>query len=55
MAWQENSAMDERVCLIADYICLDLWTMTELCERHAISRKIGYKWLERYCLEGAAG
>jgi len=46
--------MDERICFIAD--CTSgLWTMTELCERHAISRKTGYKWLERYRLDGAAG
>ena len=54
MPWQESCAMDERICFIAD--CTSgLWTMTELCERHAISRKTGYKWLERYRLEGAAG
>ena len=29
--------------------------MTELCERYEISRKTGYKWLDRYRLEGAAG
>lgn len=29
--------------------------MTELCERYEISRRIGYKWLDRYRLEGAAG
>jgi transposase InsO family protein len=29
--------------------------MTELCERYQISRKTGYKWLDRYRLEGAAG
>jgi putative transposase len=34
---------------------LQEWTMSELCERYEISRKTGYKWLERYRLEGAAG
>jgi transposase InsO family protein len=29
--------------------------MTELCARYAISRKTGYKWLDRYRLDGAAG
>ena len=29
--------------------------MTELCERYEISRKTGYKWLERYALFGPAG
>ena len=29
--------------------------MTALCEAFAISRKTGYKWLERYADFGAAG
>src|SRR4030088_508924 len=54
MSWRENCAMDERVGFIADQRT-GLWTMTELCERYEISRKTGYKWLDRYRLEGAAG
>jgi putative transposase len=54
MAWRESCVMDERVRFIADYRS-GLWTMTELCERHEISRKTGYKWLDRYRSEGAAG
>jgi transposase InsO family protein len=46
--------MDGRMGFIGDHLS-ELWTMTELCERYAISRKTGYKWLERYRLEGAAG
>jgi len=46
--------MDERVGFVADHQS-GLWTMTELCERYEISRKTGYKWLDRYRLEGAAG
>jgi transposase InsO family protein len=29
--------------------------MTELCARHQISRKTGYKWLARYATDGAHG
>ena len=54
MSWRESCAMDERVSFIADQRT-GLWTMTELCEHYEISRKTGYKWLERYRLEGAAG
>src|SRR5882757_641759 len=54
MSWRESCAMDERVSFIADQRT-GLWTMTELCERYEVSRKTGYKWLERYRLEGAAG
>src|ERR1700716_3834933 len=54
MSWRESCAMDERVSFVADQRT-GLWTMTELCERYEISRKTGYKWLDRYRLEGAAG
>jgi putative transposase len=54
MPWQESCAMDQRVRFIGDHTS-GLWTMTELCERYEVSRKTGYKWLERYRLEGAAG
>ncbi|HEY4115092.1 MAG TPA: IS481 family transposase [Rhizomicrobium sp.] len=46
--------MDERVRFIVDQQSGE-WTMTELCERYGISRRVGYKWLDRYRLEGAAG
>jgi transposase InsO family protein len=34
---------------------LALYTMTELCDRYDISRKTGYKWLERFDAGGRAG
>jgi transposase InsO family protein len=46
--------MDERIGFINEHLS-ELWTMTELCDRYEISRKTGYKWLERYALFGAAG
>jgi putative transposase len=54
MPWRENCAMDERMRFIVEHGS-NQWTMTELCERYEISRKTGYKWLERYRLEGPAG
>jgi len=39
--------MDQRRLFVGEYHT-GLWTMTELCERFAISRKTGYKWLVRY-------
>lgn len=54
MPWQESCAMDGRVRFIADQQS-GLWTMTELCEQYGISRRVGYKWLDRYRVEGAAG
>ena len=32
-----------------------LYTMTELCIRYGVSRRVGYKWLARYAADGAAG
>ena len=32
-----------------------LFTMSELCARYGISRRVGYKWLARYEAEGVAG
>jgi len=54
MPWRESCAMDQRIKFIADQRS-GLWTMTELCDRYEISRKTGYKWLERYRLEGPGG
>lgn len=39
--------MDQRRLFVGEYVT-GLWTMTELCEQFAISRKTGYKWLGRY-------
>jgi transposase InsO family protein len=46
--------MDERVQFIHDYH-RELFTMTELCDRYGVSRKTGYKVVERYEANGAAG
>ena len=43
--------MNEKIQFIAKYQGGD--TFTELCERFAISRKTGYKWVERYEQGGA--
>src|SRR2546425_12791288 len=46
MPWLETAPMDERERFIADHR-LDLYTMTELCRRYHVSRKTGYKWIDR--------
>ena len=46
MPWEESCAMDQRVRFINDHLTRE-WSMTELCERYAVSRKTGYKWLDR--------
>lgn len=54
MPWMETSPMEQRIRFIEDHR-RDLYTMTELCERYSISRKTGYKWLERFEENGRQG
>ena len=54
MPWKEASPMDERTQFIADYL-RDSLAITELCELYGVSRKTGYKWIERYLRRGPAG
>lgn len=46
--------MNERIKFIARYLEAED-SFTELCSRFGISRKTGYKWVERYEDEGAEG
>lgn len=54
MPWSETSPMDQRTQFIAD--CLrERLSITELCDLYGVSRKTGYKWLDRYLRHGPAG
>ena len=54
MPWQEVTYMEEitRFVILAQ---TDRFTITDLCEQFGISRKTGYKHLERYALQGLKG
>ena len=54
MPWLETAPMEQRERFIRDER-LGLYAMTELCERYGISRKTGYKWLDRFDAGGRAG
>jgi transposase InsO family protein len=54
MPWRETSPMEQRLEFVREY-GTGLFTVTELVEQYGISRKTGYKWLERYAAEGASG
>ena len=54
MVWRETGIMDGRNAFIDEWL-KDRVTMTELCEQFGISRKTGYKWLNRYDELGRAG
>ena len=54
MPWNETNPMKERLRFIDDLESC-LYTMTELCDDYEISRKTGYKWVERYAAGGLEG
>ena len=54
MPWLETSSVEQRERFIADER-LGLYTRTELCARYGISRKTGYKWLDRFDQDGRRG
>ena len=54
MPWSETSPLKERVRFSRDHRS-GLFAMTERCERFRISRKTGYKWVERFEVEGTQG
>ena len=54
MPWREISPMEQRLEFVREYES-ELFTMTELAAQYGISRKTGYKWLDRYDAAGALG
>jgi len=46
--------MDQRTQFIADYLRESL-NITELCDLYGVSRRTGYKWIDRYLRLGPAG
>jgi putative transposase len=54
MVWKASCVMDERMKFIVECQSGN-WNMAEACRRASISRKTGYKWLERYDVEGLDG
>jgi len=54
MPWKELSPMDQKTQFVSEYL-RDSLSFTELCQRYHISRKTGYKWINRYEVEGPSG
>jgi putative transposase len=54
MPWSQTSPMDQKTQFIAAYL-RDRLSVTELCELYGISRKTGYKWIDRYLIHGPQG
>lgn len=54
MPWHETGPMEQRMHFVV--ACeREPTSLTEQCRRFGISRKTGYKWLQRYREEGVAG
>lgn len=51
MPWRTTSPMDQKVHFVSDFL-RGVFSFTELCERYGISRKTGYKWVDRYLRHG---
>src|SRR5213079_2756464 len=54
MPWEERSLMDVRLRFVQD-VHRPGWSVAEVCRRYQVSRKTGYKWLDRYAKVGPAG
>lgn len=54
MGWKETCAVDERMRFVLAIEAGDE-PVAAVCRRFGVSRKSGYKWLERYRSEGLAG
>ena len=54
MPWQEWSPVNLRMQFVTEWQS-GCWTMTELCADYQISRKTGYKWVERFDASGPRG
>ena len=55
MPWKETHVEDERQRFVDQWLRREgWWTMSELCVAYGISRKTGYKWLERFKAGGRA-
>lgn len=54
MPWKELKPMQEKLLFVADYL-REVESFSSLCRRYGISRKTGYKLVERYNREGIEG
>ncbi len=54
MPWRELKPMDLKVMFIAEYLS-EKHSFSRLCRTIRSAAKTGYKWVERYELEGPSG
>ena len=54
MGWKETRVQDERLRFVQEVLTRED-AMAAVCRRFGVSRKTGYKWLDRYAQQGVAG
>ena len=54
MPWKETDVRSERICFVVEALG-GRETKRSLCARYGISRKTGYKWLQRFEEVGEGG
>ena len=54
MGWMETCVVEERMRFMLA-VKRQEESFAVLCRRFGVSRRVGYKWLERYQAEGVAG
>lgn len=54
MSWKEVNPMQQKILFIADYL-RQTSNLSDLCSRYGISRKTGYKWIQRFESTGING
>jgi len=55
MPWNRTDVLEERFRFIEEWKSEADWTLAELCDYFGVTRKTGYKWLERYESGGMEG
>jgi len=50
MSWRKSDIKDQKILFIGDWL-KNVYTVTELCSHYGISRKTGYKLINRYTIE----
>jgi putative transposase len=53
MPWKNVCPMDNKLLFISEYLA-GYFSVSSLCDRYCISRKTGYKWINRYLQSHAA-
>ncbi len=54
MGWKETRVQDERLRFVQEVLTRED-AMAAVCRRFGVSRKTGYKWLDRFAQQGVAG